>query len=148
MVGELWWMSPSTCAEDIRGNRLATYAADDLPEHGYPVAGDETADLAPLTNDNLGTGHITFKLAVDFDFVLADNLHALANKFEVILDDLHPSCWQSKSPEADKLDAPEIRFLHVFDGGYAVHKIVFRLGRGASAPLVWSYRKTLTHLMR
>jgi len=43
--------------------------------HGF---GDETADL--------GTGHITFKLAVDLDFILTDNLHTLANKFEVILD--------------------------------------------------------------
>jgi hypothetical protein len=87
-----------------QGNRLATYAADDLPEHGYPFAGDETPDLAPLTNDNLGTGHITLKLAVDLDFALTDNLHALASKLEVILDhharlirhDSHPSCWANE----------------------------------------------------
>ena len=106
MASELWWMSPSTCAEDIRGNRLATYAAHDPPEHGYSVAGDETADLAPLTHDNLGTGNITFKLAVDLDFILTDNLHALANKFEVILDhhsrlirhDVHPLLYGKRGP--------------------------------------------------
>jgi hypothetical protein len=83
------------------GDPLAADAAHDPAEHNHSVSSDNTPDLASLTDNNLRAGHIAFKLAIDLDFALANNRHALARKLQVIFDyhsalirhDDYPSSW-------------------------------------------------------
>src|SRR5262245_9162272 len=61
-----------------QGNRLASDVTYDLAEHNHPVFRDVPFNPAALAHDNLGSGHITLKLTIDLDLILADDLHAFA----------------------------------------------------------------------
>jgi len=59
-----------------QGNRPASDVSYDFAEHNHPISRDIPFDLPALADDNLGPGHVTLKLTINLDLILADDLHA------------------------------------------------------------------------
>ena len=63
-------------------NNPGDASADD-----HPLSRDRTCHLALLADDQLGTSHVAFDLAVDLQRAPADDLEPLADDLEVVADD-------------------------------------------------------------
>jgi len=74
-----------------QGDHLPSDVANDFAEHNHSVSSDISRDFAALADDHLRPGHITLKLAINLDLVLADDLHALACNSQIIFDHHFPA---------------------------------------------------------
>ena len=91
MANDAWWMSPSTCAVDSRATIFPRMSPTILPSTITRSPATFSRDFAALADDHLRPGHITLKLAINLDLILADDLHALACNSQIIFDHHFPA---------------------------------------------------------